>query len=236
MAKFLDGSGVTYHLQQLINNTKEKLILISPYLKIGDRVKQSLADQNRLKVDIRLIYGKDDLQPAEHNWLMSLGFVRLSFLKDLHAKCYLNEKEAIVTSMNLHEFSQVNNYEMGIYIDKNDDPELYGSVYDEAMRLVRISEEIKISVSNVPKIDDKVANTSSKVSGFCIRCHIEIPLKPMEPYCKKCYASWKKFKNNNEHEEKHCHVCGKPNKSSLLKPACYGCFEANKNILKFPVS
>ncbi len=116
MAKFLDGSGVTYHLQQLINNTKEKLILISPYLKIGDRVKQSLADQNRLKVDIRLIYGKDDLQPAEHNWLMSLGFVRLSFLKDLHAKCYLNEKEAIVTSMNLHEFSQVNNYEMGIYI------------------------------------------------------------------------------------------------------------------------
>ena len=57
MAKFLDTTGVSYHLQQLINSTNEKLILISPYLKVGERLKQSIEDKDRMKIDIRLIYG-----------------------------------------------------------------------------------------------------------------------------------------------------------------------------------
>jgi len=234
MAKFLDTTGVSYHLQQLINNTKEKLILISPYLKMNDRLKQSLEDKDRLKIDIRLIYGKDELQPAEHNWLKSLRSVRSSFCQNLHAKCYLNEKEAIITSMNLYAFSEVNNYEMGIYVDKGEDPQLFNSIYDEAMRLVRISDEIKISVAKVPKTDDKVAKTWSNASGFCIRCHAEVRLNPMAPYCVKCYNSWKKFEND-EYEEKFCHICGNPYKSTLVKPACYDCYNVNKNKLEFPL-
>ena len=100
MAKFLDTTGVSYHLQQLINNANGKLILISPYLKINDRIKQSLEDKDRFKLDIRLIYGKNELQPEENNWLRSLQSVRSSFCENLHAKCYLNESQAIVTSMN----------------------------------------------------------------------------------------------------------------------------------------
>ncbi len=216
MAKFLDTTGVSYHLQQLINGTNEKLILISPYLKINDRLKQSLEDKDRLKIDIRLIYGKDELQPAEHNWLKSLRSIRSSFCQNLHAKCYLNEKEAIITSMNLYDFSQVNNNEMGIYVDKAEDPELYSSIYEEAMRLVRISDEIKISVAKVPKTDDIVAKTPSNADGFCIRCRTGVRLNPMAPYCIKCYSSWKKSEDD-EHEEKYCHICGKPHKSTLNK-------------------
>lgn len=234
MAKFLDTTGVSYHLQQLINNTKEKLILISPYLKMNDRLKQSLEDKDRLKIDIRLIYGKDELQPAEHNWLKSLRSVRSSFCQNLHAKCYLNEKEAIITSMNLYAFSEVNNYEMGIYVDKDEDPQLYESIYEEAMRLVRISDEIKISVAKVPKSDDKVAKAPSNADGFCIRCHTRVRLNPMAPYCIKCYSFWKKSEDD-EHEEKYCHICGKPHKSIFVKPACYDCYNINKNKLEFPL-
>lgn len=146
MAKFLDTTGVSYHLQQLINKASEKLVLISPYLKINERIKQSLEDKNRLKIDIRVIYGKNELQPDENNWLKSMTSIRSSFCKDLHAKCYLNEKEVIITSMNLYEFSQVNNNEMGIYVEKESDPELYKDIYEEAQRLIRTSEEIVISV------------------------------------------------------------------------------------------
>lgn len=63
MAKFLDTTVVSYHLQQLINRSNEKLVLISPYLKINERIKQSLEDKDRLKIDIRVIYGKNELQP-----------------------------------------------------------------------------------------------------------------------------------------------------------------------------
>jgi hypothetical protein len=235
MATFLDTAGLGHYLQKLINDANEKLILISPYLKISDRLKQSLTDKDRMKIDIRIIYGKDELQPAEHNWLKSMLSIRISFCQNLHAKCYLNEKAAIITSMNLYDFSQINNNEMGIYVTKEEDPVLYADIYAEAMRLVRFSEEIKISVTQVPKTDQpKLVPTKPDISGFCIRCGTEIKLNPMVPYCATCYKAWKKF-SNEEYEEKHCHICGKDNKSTLIKPTCYDCYKANKNKLEFPV-
>lgn len=161
MAKFLDTTGVSYHLQQLINKANEKLILISPFLKINERIKQSLEDKNRMKIDIRVIYGKNELQPEENNWLKSMTSIRSSFCKDLHAKCYLNESEAIITSMNLYEFSQVNNNEMGIHVAKDDDPKLYNEIAEEVKRLIRISDEIIVSVEKAPtKISDNGKETN----------------------------------------------------------------------------
>ena len=239
MTKFLDTTGVSYHLQQLINNANEKLVLISPYLKLNERLKQSLEDKDRMKIDVRIIYGKSELQLAENNWLKSLRSIRTSFCENLHAKCYLSENGAIVTSMNLYDFSQVNNHEMGIYIDKVEDNQLYADVSAEVMRLVRISDEIKISVAKVPKVDEKITKDTAKSisigKGFCIRCKEEIKLNPMSPYCRNCFASWKKF-GNEEHQEKFCHICGKPNPSSLIKPSCYECYNINKNKLEFPLT
>ena len=158
MAKFLDTTGVSYHLQQLINKANERLILISPFLKINERIKQSLEDKNRMKIDIRVIYGKNELQPEENNWLKSMTSIRSSFCKDLHAKCYLNESEAIITSMNLYEFSQVNNNEMGIYVVKETDPILYNEIYEEVKRLIRISDEIIVSVEKAPSKSASTVN------------------------------------------------------------------------------
>ncbi len=236
MAKFLDTTGVSFYLQQLINNSYEKLILISPYLKIGDRLKQSIEDKDRMKIDIRLIYGKNELELAEHNWLKSLKTIRTSFCQNLHAKCYLNEKEAIITSMNLYDFSQTNNNEMGIYIDKNNDPELYDNIYKETMRLVRISDEIKVSVTQVPKNEktEKIAKACLNGSGFCIRCKANFEIKPKSPYCYKCFNSWKKS-GNNDYEEKYCHICGELNKSTIMKPTCYNCYKSNKDKMEFPL-
>ncbi len=67
MAKFLNSSGTTYHLEELIKNASDRLIIISPYLKLNDRIKELLEDRNRLKIDIRIVYGKNDLQPEEIN-------------------------------------------------------------------------------------------------------------------------------------------------------------------------
>ena len=57
MAKFLNTSATNFFLEELIKNAKERLILISPYLKLNDRIKELLEDKNRLKIDIRIIYG-----------------------------------------------------------------------------------------------------------------------------------------------------------------------------------
>lgn len=226
MAKFLDTTGVSYHLQQLINKANERLVLISPFLKINERIKESLEDKNRMKIDIRVVYGKNELQPEENNWLKSMTSIRSSFCKDLHAKCYLNEKEVIITSMNLYEFSQVNNNEMGIYIEKEKDSELYQEIYEEVQRLIRISDEIVFSVEKAPikeKQDGKINKIAErkfdKSTGYCIRTGVEIPFNVKKPMTYEAFKSWSKY-GDKDYAEKFCHFSGESSngETSVNKP------------------
>ena len=229
MAKFLDTTGVSNELAQIIKGAKEKLILISPYLQISDRFKEMLEDQDKMKFEIRIIYGKSELQPQENNWLKSLKSVRTSICKNLHAKCYLNEKEALISSMNFYEFSQMNNNEMGIVVYKAEDPQLYNDINEEARRLIRFSEEIKVTMEKViPKEE-----LSKNGEGHCIRCGTNIKMDPEHPYCLTDYQKWKKFEDKTYVEKTgFCHMCGKPNASSMEKPVCMDCYKKNKKLFK----
>jgi phosphatidylserine/phosphatidylglycerophosphate/cardiolipin synthase-like enzyme len=163
MAKFLNTSATNYFLEELIKEAKDRLILISPFLKLNDRIKELLTDKDRLKIDVRIIYGKSELQPEELAWLKGLTYIRTSFCKNLHAKCYMNEELCIISSLNLYEFSQVNNNEMGVLIRRADDAELYKDAYEEAQRIIRISEEVRISLERVA--DEPLAKTESEENG-----------------------------------------------------------------------
>jgi phosphatidylserine/phosphatidylglycerophosphate/cardiolipin synthase-like enzyme len=166
MAKFLNTSGTTFYLEELIKNAKDRLILISPFLKLNDRIKELLTDKNRFKIDVRIVYGKSELQPEEINWLTELTYIRTSFCKNLHAKCYINEEHCIIGSLNLYEFSQVNNNEMSILISRSDDADLYHDAYEEAQRIIRISEEVRISLERVVETEpkQKIEKSSEKLA------------------------------------------------------------------------
>ena len=219
MAKFLTTTGISYRLEEIIKTAEERLVLISPFLRVNERVKELLEDKDRLKMDVRVIYGKNQLQPEENNWLESMVFIRTSYCKNLHAKCYLNENEALLTSMNLYEFSQVNNNEMGILISREEEPALYGEVWKEAQRIVRVSGE--------PPEDDE--------DGFCIRCKASIALNPARPYCKRHFRSWN-IDKNKKHEESYCHISGEEHKTTMSKPACWKCYQKYSSVLEFPTS
>jgi hypothetical protein len=154
MAKFLNTSATNYYLEEIIKRARDRLILISPFLKLNDRIKELLADKDRLKIDVRIVYGKSELAPAEIEWLRTLSYVRTAFCKNLHAKCYLSEEACIVTSMNLYEFSMVNNNEMGVLIQRDQDVDLYREAYEEAQRIIRISEEVRITMERVERTDE----------------------------------------------------------------------------------
>ena len=245
MAKFLSTTGVSHQIDEIIKNAEERLWIISPFLKVTPRIKQLLEDTNRLKIDSRVIYGKNELQPEENNWLESMTSIRTSFCKDLHAKCYMNENEVLLTSMNLYEYSQVNNYEMGILVSRKEDPDLYEDIYQESRRILRASEEIRVSVARVPAAEnDKADSAATRTrpqprpalatpkNGFCIRCKADIPANPTRPYCQRCFTSWNRYKNE-EYEEKHCHTCGNEHKATLLKPLCSACYRKYKDVFEF---
>lgn len=174
MAKFLNTSATNFYLEELIKNAKERVILISPFLKINDRIKELLEDKNRLKIDIRLVYGKTELHPEISEWLKDQEYIRISYCKNLHAKCYLNEDSCIITSLNLYEFSQVNNNEMGILLTKEDDNDVFKDAYSEAQRIIRVSDEVRITIEKAIEpetatIEDQAVENEKITSGILFK-------------------------------------------------------------------
>ena len=245
MAKFLGTEAISSELVEIIRDARERLWLVSPFLKVNPRLRRLLEDTNRSRdIDARVIYGKNDLQPDESIWLEGLASIRTMFCKDLHAKCYLNEHKALLTSMNLYEYSQVRNYEMGILVLKEEEPELYDKVCDEARLIMRASEEIRVSVARVTPSEDnsslseatptrqQIRPTQEKPNGgFCIRCKADLPANPSKPYCDRCYQSWNQYKNA-EYKEKQCHLCGKEHAATLARPVCRDCYRKHRALFE----
>lgn len=228
MAQFLDTTAVSHELTQLIKKADEKLYLISPYLQIATALKDLIRERDSRKIDIRVVYGKQDkLNPEDLSFLQELSSVKVYFCENLHAKCYLNESTAIITSMNLYQYSQQNNREMGIKVDKEaPDSDLYNEIVAEARRIIQTSTEPQFIVKKKtaePTVAPPQKKPTSQ-SGFCIRCKTTIPLDPGHPLCSNCYQSWANY-SDPTYREKHCHVCGKSSQTSYAKPICYDCFK-----------
>ncbi|HWZ21619.1 MAG TPA: phospholipase D family protein [Cytophagaceae bacterium] len=224
MSKYLRTSGISSGIDDLIREAKERLYIISPYLKLSDNVKELLNDKEREKVEVRIIFGKQELNPTEMSYLQKLKYVRLYFSKNLHAKCYLNEKKMIITSMNLYEFSQQHNKEMGILIDREDENDK--KVYDDAWKDIEsiLNNADDFSYIEAPKSNGKTEVDSKKVTsksqnGYCIRTGEEIPFNIEKPMSYEAFKSWNKYKDK-EYSEKFCHFSGEHShgETSVGKP------------------
>lgn len=139
MAKFLNNSGTSYILEQLIEKAHKRVVLISPYLKFNKRIKELIEDRSKQGITFEVVYGKTELNESEKIWLNTIEGLNLYFSEDLHAKCYLNEGHCIITSMNLYEFSQVNNAEMGVLLTKKSDKIAFAEASEAAERIIRVS-------------------------------------------------------------------------------------------------
>src|SRR5688572_30369139 len=125
MADFLTTSGISYQIENIIVEAKNKLVLVSPFLQLSKTLFERLKDASNKGVAIKIIYGKDQLKPNEQDSLADLKNVELYFFENLHAKCYFNEAKMVITSMNMYEFSEKTNREMGVFIDRQKDKELF---------------------------------------------------------------------------------------------------------------
>jgi phosphatidylserine/phosphatidylglycerophosphate/cardiolipin synthase-like enzyme len=244
MAKYLRTSGISAGVEELIRDAKERLYIISPYLKLSDNIKELFNDKEREKVEVRVIFGKQELNPTEMAFLQNLKYVRLYFSKNLHAKCYLNEKIMIIASMNLYEFSQQHNREMGILIERNVESDK--QVYEDAWRdiesilnnaqdfaYVEAPKEVEkpkteINKATPPKV---IENKNNKPNGFCIRTGVSIPFNQEKPLCYDAYKSWNQYSDPN-FKEKFCHFSGEPSngETCVAKPILYKNWKKAKEV------
>lgn len=152
MAKFLTTSGVTYEVEKIIKEAKKKLVLISPFVQISKVLLERLQNASDKGVQIHLIYGKDELKLTEKKQLNSIENLKLYFYQNLHAKCYFNEKTMVVTSMNLYEFSDKHNREMGVLIQKSDDAEMFYDGVEETASIIKSAKIIELENKKLKKL------------------------------------------------------------------------------------
>src|SRR5690606_20963097 len=167
------------------------------------------------------------------------------------AKCYYNERELVLTSMNLYQFSADHNYEMGVRVTSEE--EVYENAVREAKTLIGLARPVKIGIrsglqqgarskragsgrAERPSFVKAVAGLADAVKrgaqpgrgrerGHCIRCGTGIEHNPERPFCHACYKSWAEFENPT-YTEAYCHTCGGKEKTSFAKPECRSCYLA----------
>lgn len=231
MAEFLTTNGTSYNIEKIIIEAKRELVLVSPYLQISKTFYERLKDASNRNVAIKIIYGKDELKPNEKNSLAELKNVELFYFQNLHAKCYLNENKMVITSMNMYEFSEKTNREMGVLIDRIIDKELFDKAIDETRSILQSAEPIPLSKSERQTIMQVKSTASGQIKaknqkqlrGYCIRCEARIDYKIEKPYCPDCFASWVQYENT-DYKENVCHRCGEYDETSMNKPLDKNCY------------
>lgn len=238
MAEFIRTAGISHYIDSIIVNARKELYLVTPYLQLSPNFFERLSDANRNEITINLIYGKNELSKKEQQQVDSLENLKLHFFEKLHAKCYFNEKEMVITSMNLYEFSEKNNREMGVYLNANQDAELYEDARKETDSIIQNSQVIKDkSTAQAASFKSNINNNNSRKSnyriaklpenGVCIRCQDNLPLNLARPMCYSCFNTWRQFENPS-YPENCCHICSKNKDISMGTPVCYGCYKKHE--------
>lgn len=116
--KFISPLEITSKIMTLIEEAKTELILVSPYVKIDNwgKMKSCLERAIDRGVNITFIARKNADQDL--SYIKSLK-LKLVLVNDLHAKVYINDKKAIVTSQNLLHSSDINSVEIGYVSQTN---------------------------------------------------------------------------------------------------------------------
>ena len=247
MAEFLTTKDCTAKIQNMVRDAEEKLWLISPYIDIDDQLKQRLQAKDREGgIDMRLVYRGEKLRAGEREWLKSLDSLEIRHDQNLHAKCYMNESDALITSLNLYAYSEVNNIEWGILVSQADDKELYGAIHSEFVDFVwdgatpeksaKRSQTTEKRTSSASTTRSKTAKRPRKRAaaakrqeslpkkGVCIRKGESIAFDILKPYCGKCYKRWSRYKNR-EYQEDRCHACGRDFATNADRPLCFDCIQ-----------
>ena len=241
MVEFLNKDKAYAEIVSIVDKASSKVVLITPYIKIPDDLFERLKYKDGKGTKTVVVCRGKNLASEVKSKLKQLRFLELRFDEDLHAKCFYNEDSMVITSLNLLEYSQQHNREMGILLKKAEDASVFNEALGEAEYIVTsakkdsaiksmfqaIGKEAKSLVDS--QVEDRPKRTrrykSTNERGFCIRCGKSKSYDVSAPYCLDCYRVWDKYKNP-EHKENYCHSCGKlRERITMAKPLCATCYK-----------
>jgi hypothetical protein len=135
--ELLETASLSYEIERVITESKDYTIIVSPYLKINNRLRPKLNDCFNRNNKNLILFRENSLSKDEKYWLEACKNLTLLPIENLHAKCYINESNALIASMNLYEYSQINNHELGIKLTKSEDESIINQLLSSVFNIIK---------------------------------------------------------------------------------------------------
>jgi phosphatidylserine/phosphatidylglycerophosphate/cardiolipin synthase-like enzyme len=225
MAKFLNTADINSHIDGIIQNARKKIVLVSPFLQLSEDWISSLRQAAEREVKIIVIFGKKKSQPAAKEVLATISGLTLYYMKNMHAKCYFNEQQMVIASMNLYAYSAKNNREMGIMLNRITDTQAFNEAILETKAFITAAQQEFLLA---PASEKGVKMMPAKHKGKCIRCTTYITYDPGHPLCGDCFAKTVGLMSPH-YMAKYCHECGSASDTSMWYPICAACTRRQQN-------
>lgn len=126
MSTFLTGKALEEKLTDIIWGAKKYVAVISPFIKLDSFVRQVFDKvKSNPEVHLILVFGKNEgykqksLCKEDFEYFKEFKNISILYNKNLHAKYYCNENEGLITSLNLYDYSMINNIEFGVHFIDN---------------------------------------------------------------------------------------------------------------------
>lgn len=123
--QLLETTEQSLEIEKIFKGSINFTIIVSPYLKIHNRLKSKLEVCYANNHQNIVLFRENQLTKDEWEHFSRFTNVLLLPIRNLHAKCYINDSEALISSMNLYEYSQVNNHEIGVKLTSREDKKEY---------------------------------------------------------------------------------------------------------------
>ena len=218
MTEFLTTKDTASAVERILRRAAERIVLVTPYLSLSPMHVERMRDADQWGVPITIIYRKGKLRAADRNKLQELEHLSLYSLENLHAKCFLNEHQAVIGSLNLYEYSEANNWEMGVLLTREEDAQAYQDAVREVDTILRAA-----TADPPRRVVTKALRQRREKTGRCIRCGSSDHYAPTMPLCDTCYPTWAAW-GNDDYPERFCHRCGDETPTSKRRPLCAPCY------------
>ena len=224
----LFDSDIASHLVRIIDESKERLILVFPYWSIGKWRHLSSALTRCAQRSVKIMSFLRD-EPEQSNgegaeFLRGIG-AQVYLVPGLHAKIYLNEMGGLVSSMNLTEPSTRNSFEVGIQLNAQQVQSVNEYIRTRLIPTARPLNKVVAEVSVASRSRTTARRQPrARPTGHCVRCGTSLSFDPDRPLCDECYGVWSQW-SDPDYPEKLCHHCGREERVSYGRPLCRTCYQ-----------
>nr|WP_321224618.1 hypothetical protein [uncultured Psychroserpens sp.] len=141
--KLIKPKQISGEIMTLLDEADKEVVIISPYVKISEwkKLERTLLELKSREIEVEF-YFREDSEQAKLE-IERYGFIPLP-IKNLHCKIYLNEKSAIVSSMNLYKFSDENSLDIAYRTETFEEFEEIRNFYNRYIKSNLIVSKIDI--------------------------------------------------------------------------------------------